>query len=99
MRALLLTLFCLALFSCSDGDIEKFAFRETLQYKLKELCGEEDKQCITAVEEQTDGCMEQSNWRQYLKDQDNEEEYKRFMTSFYACLVDPLGDPYFVANV
>jgi hypothetical protein len=99
MRLIRLTLVLFFIVSCSDVDIEKIAFRETLQHNLKELCGEEDKPCIAAVEAQTERCMEQSNWRQYMSDEDNEEEYERFVTEFYSCIVDPQGQPYFAPSV
>ena len=85
----------LLLLACSDEMVEEFAFRKSLEYNLSELCGTEDKACVQAVETQTKGCMEKSDWRKFLKRRDDAAEKKRFTTEFYACIVDPAGKPYF----
>lgn len=95
--SLLLTV--LMLLSCSEGQIEELAFRKTLEYDLVKLCGKEDKECIKSIKTQTKSCMEKSNWRAYLEDQENEEELIRFSSKFYACVVDSKGNPYFEVNV
>ena len=96
------TIFLLLLFAliagCSEAQIEEFAFRKTLEYDLVNLC-EDEEVCIAAVKSQIKGCMEKSEWRRYLDDQDNEEALKRFSTDFYACIVDDEGNPYFVSNL
>lgn len=97
MKAIPALLILLFLTGCSEKQIEEFAFRKTLEYELTDLCGD-DKDCLAAIKDQTKACMEKSDWRKYLKDPDNKEELKRFTTEFYACIVDPNGKPYFVAN-
>ncbi len=57
----------LFLLACSEDQIEELAFRKTLEYGLIDLCGEEDKACISAVETQSQSCMNKSNWRAYLE--------------------------------
>jgi hypothetical protein len=83
------------LIACSDEAVEELAFRKSLEYNLSELCGAEDKACVQAVESQTKGCMEKSDWRKFLKAKDDPVEKKRFTTEFYACIVDPAGKSYF----
>lgn len=87
------------LVSCSEGQIEEFAFRKTIEYDLVELCGIEEAECVAAVKDQVKGCMQKSNWRRYLEDQDNESELNRFTSKFYACIVDAEGNPYFEPNI
>ena len=99
MKAVGVLLVSLFLLSCSDKDLEEFAFRKTLEYKLVDLCGEEDKECIAAVEEQIKSCMLKSSWRDFLNNEENEEELKRFTHSFYLCIVDQDGHPYFEPNI
>lgn len=86
---------CLFLISCSEGGIEEFAFKKTLEISLIDLCGEEDKECIDAVKSQISGCMEKSNWRKYLESEDDQDELNRFTKEFYSCIVDKDGNPYF----
>lgn len=84
---------------CSQEELEEVAFRKTLEYNLTELCGEDSDECIAAVKAQIKGCMEKSNWRKFLNDQDNEKELKRFSSEFYSCIVDSEGNPYFESNL
>jgi len=79
---------------CSDEQIEEFAFRKTMEYELIELC-DNDEECIQAVKDQIKECMEKSDWRRLLDNEDDEEEMGRFTTKFYACIVDSEGNPYF----
>ena len=99
MKAVGILFVALFLWSCSDKDLEEFAFRKTLEYKLVDLCGEEDKECIAAVEAQIKSCMVKSNWRDFLNNEDNEVELKRFTQKFYLCIVDQNGHPYFEPKV
>lgn len=94
----LLVLCVMAISGCSEKAIEEFAFRKSLEYHLTELCGEDAEDCVIAVKEQTGPCMKQSDWYKFVKDQDNKAEKERFITAFYACIVDPEGNPYFVGN-
>lgn len=98
MKVISIALVSLVLISCSDSMIEEVVFRKTLESSLIELCGETDKMCIEAVKNQISGCMEQSNWRQYLNDQENPEEFQRFTSKFYSCIVDKDGNPIFQPN-
>jgi hypothetical protein len=83
---------------CSESQIEEFAFRKTMEHELTELCGETDKACISAVKSQVKDCMVSSDWRKYLKNDESEEEFNRFVTEFYGCIVDSDGNPYFAPN-
>jgi len=95
MKILLLLIPAVFLSACSEKQMEEFAFRKTLEYQLTDLCGE-DESCIAAVKNQTRACMEKSDWYKFVKDQDNQTELDRFTTAFYACIVDPDGNPYFL---
>lgn len=95
MKIIIIPLATVMLMACSDEMVEELAFRKSLEYNLSDLCGEEDKACVQAVESQTKGCMEKSDWRKFLKAKDDPVEKKRFTTEFYACIVDPAGKPYF----
>jgi len=80
---------------CSGEQVEEFAFRKTMEYQLKEQCGESDPQCITAIEEQIVYCMKQSEWRRYLENDEDEQEFQRFIGEFFPCFKDSDGKPYF----
>jgi len=95
MKIISLLFILLFFFGCSEQQIEEFAFRKTLEYDLIKLCGDDDNACITTVKTQIKRCMESSNWRQYLNDQDNEAELNRFALEFNSCFVDPDGNPFF----
>ncbi|MBO9492359.1 hypothetical protein J7384_18500 [Endozoicomonas sp. G2_1] len=99
MRVFLIFFLSIFLWSCSEAQVEEFAFRKTLEFSLVDLCGEEDKECIAAVKSQISGCMEESNWRKYLENQDDPEEVNRFVNEFYSCITDDEGNPYFESNV
>ncbi|WNO07770.1 hypothetical protein [Teredinibacter sp. KSP-S5-2] len=95
MKAFYVVFFSLLLISCSEGQIEEFVFRKTLEISLVDLCGEEDKGCVEAVKSQVGNCMETSNWRMYMENEDNQDEFNRFIKEFYSCIVDEDGNPYF----
>lgn len=78
-------------------DVEEFTFRYTLGNDLIAKCDNESE-CVSAVNSQLKSCMEKSNWREFVKNQDSESEIERFKTEFYACIVDRDGDPYFQVN-
>ncbi len=99
MKATGIVLATFLLISCSDADVEEFTFRKTIEYELTELCGDDDAKCVSAVKAQTKDCMEKSDWRRYLKNQEDQQELKRFTSEFYACIVDEEGNPYFHSNV
>lgn len=99
MKTLGIFFISLFLLSCGDGQIEEFAFKKTLEMSLVDLCGEEDKECIVAVKSQISDCMEKSNWRKYMEEEESDAEFNRFTREFYSCVVDANGDPYFEPNI
>ncbi len=98
MKKLITVVISLFLFACSGEQIEELAFRKTIEYNLAELCGDDDKACINAVKSQVKGCMEQSDWRTFVKQQDDPNALDKFAREFYPCIVDVNGSPYFVSN-
>ena len=99
MKILSVVLLSFLVFACSERQVEEWAFRTTLEYDLIELCGANDKECIRAVKAQTKECMEKSDWRTYLKSQNDQFEMKRFTGEFYSCIVDSEGNPYFEPTI
>ena len=98
MRIIGLLILVLSIVSCTEGQVEELAFRKTLEYDLIKLCGDADKECVNAVKTQIKGCMEKSKWRNYLENQDSEDELNRFIKEFYSCIVDSQGNTYFQPN-
>ena len=94
MKYLILLSLAIVFMGCSQKDAEKFAFRKVLEYELVDKCGD-DEECIVAVKTQIPGCMEESDWYRYLNSDEDAEEFNRFANAFYACIVDPNGNPYF----
>jgi hypothetical protein len=80
---------------CTAEQVEEIAFRKVMEYQLIDECGEDDKECIKAVEEQIEFCMEKSDWRKYVNNDDDDEEMKRFINAFFPCFKDPNGNSYF----
>lgn len=78
---------------CSAEQTEKFVFQKVLEYQLKDDCGD-DKECVHAVEEQIEACMEKSDWKRYVEN-DDDKELERFVNLFFPCFMDPNGNPYF----
>ena len=66
-----------------------------MEYLLKNKCGEENKECLKAIEEQIDSCMEISDWKKYLDSDEDQEEMQRFIYKFSPCFKDPNGNSYF----
>ena len=89
----LITIFLIT--GCSEEKVEEFAFRETMEYQLKNKCGDENKKCLEAIEEQIASCMEISDWRKYLESDEDQKELQRFIHQFFPCFKDPNGNPYF----
>lgn len=89
----------LLLVACTGEGVDEFAFRTTLQNSLVDKCGEKDKACISAVKTQIKPCMEKSDWRRFVDNQDDKAELKRFTSQFYGCIVDKDGNPFFHPNV
>ena len=98
MNKIFISAWLLLLVGCSTEQTEEFVFRKVLEYQLKEECGEENKQCITDVEEQIQACMRESDWRAYLDNEEDEEEMKRFINAFFPCFKDANGNSHFPLN-
>ncbi len=79
---------------CSAEQAEEFAFRKTMEYQLKEDCGD-DKACLKAIEDQIKHCMEESNWRSYLENEEDPVKLQQFIEEFFPCFKDPAGGSYF----
>jgi hypothetical protein len=80
---------------CTAEQVEEIAFRKVMEYQLIDDCGEDDKACIEAVKEQIESCMGKSDWRKYVKSDEDEEEMKRFVGVFFPCFKDPNGNSFF----
>jgi hypothetical protein len=80
---------------CTAEQVEEIAFRKVMEYQLIDDCGEDDKACIRAVKEQIESCMEKSDWRKYVKSDEDEAEMKRFVGEFFPCFKDSSGNSYF----
>lgn len=92
---ILLVILILMCSGCSQRGVEEFAFRESLKYGLLKTC-EEDETCKALVKEQIKGCIESSDWKSFLDNQDDETIKNKFLTEFYGCLVDGDGNPLFI---
>ena len=95
MKYIHLFVFFSLLYGCSAEQTEEFVFRKVLEYQLKEECGEENKQCIKDIEEQIETCMNKSDWRAYVKNDEDQEEMQRFIREFFPCCKDARGNSYF----
>ena len=96
VKLVILISITVSLTGCSEKFIEELVFRETLKYKLKEVCGNDDQSCKDAVDSQLQSCMDKSNWKQFIKDSDNKEESIRFKSELYSCIVDSAGKQHFM---
>ena len=95
MKKTALIFIVLLLGGCSEAQVEEFAFRKSMEYQLKDDCGDDNEECIKAVEEQIASCMEKSDWRKYLENDKDEAELKRFISEFFPCFKDANGNSYF----
>lgn len=98
MKKLTIAILGCFLCACSSDKLEEFVFKQTLEFSLVELC-EGDESCKKAIKEQISPCMEKSDWRTFLDNEDDEAELSRFTREFYSCIVDEKGDPYFESTV
>ena len=98
MKKVYLFVFSLLVGGCSGDQVEEFVFRKVLEYELKEDCGKENKQCIKDIEEQIQTCMNKSDWRAYLDNDEDQEEMQRFIKEFFPCFKDANGNSYFPLN-
>ena len=97
MKRLLLLIICLIIGGCSSEMVDELVFRKVMEYQLKDECRDEDKACIKAVEAQIESCMIQSDWRQFLENEEDEEETQRFVSEFFPCFKDSDGNAYFTS--
>jgi len=95
MKIFFLIFISFFLIGCSGDKIQELVFRKTLERNLIELCGDEDKECIAAVESQIENCLEKSDWKKFVDNQDDQNENNRFSKELYSCIVDSEGNPYF----
>ena len=84
--------------ACTGEQVEEVVFRETMEYQLEEDCGD-DEACKEAVETQMAACMEKSDWRSFLNNDEDPQELQRFIKEFFPCFKDPDGNPYFGRNL
>ncbi len=80
---------------CSAEQFDEFVFRKVMEYQLKDECGEDNRPCIEAIEEQIESCMQKSDWRTYLDSDGDQEETQRFIRDFFPCFKDANGKSYF----
>ena len=97
MRIILVIVIFVLVCSCNIEQVEEFAFRKTIEYSLVEMCEEEskDKECVDAIKAQIEACMEESDWRQYLENEDDKKEMNRFINRFYPCFKNSQGESFF----
>ena len=84
-----------AVTGCSEQQVEELVFRKTLEYQLKDRCGDDNEACHEAVEEQIRECLRKSEWKRYLDSHEDEAEVERFVREFYPCFRDADGNPLF----
>ena len=84
----------LLIIGCSEEQTEEFVFKKTMEYQLKDDCGE-DEECISAIEKQIESCMKKNDWRKYLRNSEDEEELNRFVEKFFPCFKDQNGNSFF----
>lgn len=96
---IIIAMFFVVFLSGCDNAIN-YAGSRYLKMSLKDVCGEEDKECIAAVDEQFDPCHDKykADWDAYMEASESEEDVhlERYSTSMYGCIVDKDGSPYFV---
>ena len=63
--------------------------------KIKLIISIKSKDDFPKVKEQIESCMEKSDWRKYVDNDEDEEELKRFIGEFFPCFKDSNGNPYF----
>ena len=97
VRLVFLILLALPLSGC-DQWLNR-ASAEFVKIGLKEVCGEEDKECLAAVEAQFDSCHKkyEKEWEAYMEASTAKEDefLEIYLKGVYACIVDEDGQPYF----
>lgn len=73
---------------------------EYLKISLKDTCGDEDPDCIAAVDTQFDSCHSkyEQDWNNYMNSSSSKEDelLEIYSKGLFACIVDQDGDSYFV---
>lgn len=91
-------LFATLLAGCDNA--VNYAGAQYLKMSLKEVCGEDDPECIAAVDTQFDTCQEKykDDWAAYMEANPSKEDelLATYSTNMYGCIVDKDGNPYFV---
>lgn len=81
-----------------DRVVQK-ATGQILKIKMVEICGEEDKGCLAAVDEQYGPCETKykNEWSAYMNARSSKEDalLDDYMSKLFTCVVDVDGDPYF----
>ena len=90
----ILVLTSIAFAGCSDRSIAEFTFRKLVERDLREECGK-SSECKEAVSQQIEDCLERSNWRELLQQEDNEDAIIKFHNNFRSCFKNKNGIPLF----
>ena len=92
--------FLLPMFLASCDQALNKVGAEYLKMSLKDACGDEDPDCIAAVDDQFDACHAkyEKDWNNYMNSSSSKEDelLEIYSKGLFACIVDPDGDSYFV---
>ena len=94
-------LFGMAIAATAGCDrIAQKATGEIFKIEMVEICGEEDKGCLAAVDEQYGACETKygNEWSAYMNARSSKELLDDYMSKLFTCVVDVDGDPYFEYN-
>lgn len=96
-------LFGMVIIAATGCDIvAQKATGQIMKMKMAEICGEEDKGCLAAVDEQYGACETKykKEWSAYMNVRSSEEDavLDDYMSKLFTCVVDADGDPYFEYN-
>ena len=73
--------------------------KEYLKSELRDVCGEDDPECIASVDNQFDACQDryEKEWGEYMNSVPSKEEglMEVYSKKMYSCIVDDNGEPYF----
>lgn len=94
-------LFVSVLFAGCD-QLSNKAGAKLLKVSLKANCGDEDTDCIAAVENQFDSCQSnyEKEWNDYMNASASKEDelLEIYSLKMCGCIVDENGEPYFEYN-
>jgi hypothetical protein len=72
---------------------------QIIKMKMADICGEEDKGCLAAVDKQYGACETKykNEWSAYMNAGSSKEDalLDDYMAKLFTCVVDVDGDPYF----